>query len=119
MPNPPHVRIRVRDPVSGMRIVVTSLTASRLLLLSHSLVVVKKPGHLFHTQAGSLNRNRPPDWSHKKRALYVSNWVKKMASDGDAKALALQPLRNAVKAQGEFYLTNFLTLCQQQFIFNR
>jgi hypothetical protein len=86
-----------------MRVLVTSLTASRLF---RSLLVVSKPGHFFHTQAGSFNKKRPSDWSHKKRAQFVSNWVLKMASQGDANALALQPLRDAVKAQGEFHLSS-------------
>ena len=41
------------------------------------------------------------EWSSKKTAIVVSNWVKTMAAHGDESAKQLEPLRASVKEQGD------------------
>lgn len=57
-------------------------------------------GRSFWTRAATFAKVLPPDWNRHKRAEIISTWVKKMANAGDPAAVALQPLRDAVKEQG-------------------
>jgi len=46
-------------------------------------------------------RQRPSEWKKKQLVIASSNWVKMMAQQGDPAALELEPLRAAVKEQGD------------------
>ncbi|KAI1293557.1 Glycine--tRNA ligase, mitochondrial 1 [Halotydeus destructor] len=73
----------------------------RLVKILHSLESTANLKRCLHHSNSFFAKQRPAEWSSKKLVLARSNYVKKMAHDGDQAALALEPLRKAVKEQGD------------------
>lgn len=56
----------------------------------------------FHRRAClSAAKKLPEGWNSKRINLLRTNYIQVMAQNGDAAALALEPLRKSVKEQGE------------------
>ena len=86
---------RTLAPQIACRILMLVLLVRRLCLpLSRSV------RHASSSPSESKPRQRLPSWCVKKRAQIVSSWAQKVTDQDDAVAVALQPLRDAVKQQG-------------------